>query len=84
MCSFKLTLSNFLSLHSSQVLRLSWPNCCKVSLESVVVLTMLGWYISILTNLSGLIAGYEPTVGAHENTGPNYRKDVLQMSDMLT
>ena len=24
------------------------------------------------------------TVGAHENTDPNYRKDVLQMSDKLT
>ena len=69
-----------MSVHSSQVLRLAWPNCCKVSLELVLDLTMLG----ILTNLSGLIAGYEPTVGAHENTGPNYRKDVLQMSDMLT
>ena len=28
--------------------------------------------------------GYGHTVGAHENTDPNYRKDVLQMSDTLT
>ena len=40
-----------------------------------------------------LISKSEPTitrsthsllVAAHENTGPNYRKDVLQMLDMLT
>jgi len=42
---------------------------------------------------SQLISKLEPTitrsthsllVAAHENTGPNYRKDVLQMLDMLT
>jgi len=38
----------------------------------------------VVTNLSGLIAGYELRAAAHENTTPNYRKDVLQMSDMLT
>ena len=40
-----------------------------------------------------LISKSEPTItrsthslllAAHENTGPNYRKDVLQMLDMLT
>ena len=38
----------------------------------------------LLTNLSERIAGYELCEAAHENTTPNYRKDVLQMLDMLT
>ena len=44
-------------------------------------------------DFSQLISKSEPTItrsthslllAAHENTGPNYRKDVLQMLDMLT
>ena len=50
-----------------------------------------GETVSHLSQL--LISKFELTItrsthslllAAHENTGPNYRKDVLQMSDMLT
>ena len=55
---------------------LQWWWSCSVMVMLLSSCPGLYWLISG--------PGYWHTVGAHENTDPNYRKDVLQMSDTLT